>query len=515
MNTQSRRSFLKTTAVVTSTLLFARAAQIQTFTPTGFPEPPDLPLTRLPDGTLRGEITAQVTRTPVDGQTVELYTYNGHFPGPTLRAREGDTLEIHFTNRLPEPTSLHWHGLHISPDIDNPLLEVKPGETHTYTFTVPRGSAGTLWYHPHIHKTVANQVHKGLGGLFIIEGPLDQTPGLKDIATHVLVLKDLHSQNGKVPQPNMLDLMNGMEGSTLLVNGRVNPTLTPTTSPVRLRVLNSSNARYYRLSIPGQVLHLIGTDLGLIEKPTPTTELLLAPGERSEILVAFSGPGTFQLQNLPYDRGLMTMNSMSSTPPDPKMDGMQGMDMKGMDMKDMDMKDMDMNGMEGMHHMGMGQGTKAAGPEVLMTFRVPEGLPEVALPVRLRPIRPLGVFQAFPDRLFELGEDMRTMQFLINGRSFDEDPLVVTVKKDQVEVWDVVNRSDMDHPFHLHTYPFQVVSRNGVKEPFLAFKDTVNVRPGERVRLRVKFADFTGLTVFHCHLLEHEDLGMMGVLKVE
>lgn len=463
----NRRTILKTgLALFPLQALRARAQA-------SFPEPPLLPLKRK-EGVVEARLEAVAKPVQVGDKTVELWTYEGSLPGPTLRLREGERVRLVFRNRLGEVTNLHFHGLPIPPQVDNPFLEIPPGEEQVYEFTVPRGAAGTYWYHPHVHGKVATQLFRGLAGALVVEGPLDALPELRAAEEHLIVLKDLELLGGKVAPHTPMDWMNGKEGSLVLANGALRPTLRPGKGLLRLRLLNASNARYYRLALEGHELVLIATDGGFLTKPVETEEILLAPGERAEVLVALKGPGQYRLLALPYDRGAMGM--------------------------------MHMGGM--MHMMGGGQSRM----EHLLTVSLERAFPKLPLPQALaafKPLTPTG-----PVRRIVLSENMMAGEFFINGQRFDPRRVDLRAQAGQVEVWEVENQGDMDHPFHLHTHPFQVLARNGRPEPFPAWKDTVNIRAGEVVRLAVAMG-FPGKTVFHCHIVEHEDRGMMGVLEVQ
>lgn len=445
-----------------------------------FPTPPLLPLTRAEPGVVEAELTATWADVAVAGAPARLLTYNGSFPGPLLRVREGDHVRLWFTNEMEEVTNLHTHGLHVPPSVDNPFLTVAPGETVLYEFTIPTGSAGTYWYHPHLHGHVSRQLFAGLSGAIVVAGPLDSLARLRRAEEYLLILKDLTLSNGVPAAHSVFDWMNGKEGDLLLVNGALQPVLAPRRGTLRLRLLNASNARYYRLQLEEHQMYLIATDGGFLEAPVGIDELLLAPGERAEVMVQLTREGSFRVLNLPYNRsgGHMMGNS-----------GMMG----------------------GMHGGGIRGDTQT---QTLLTIVAPPAPKTVSLPSRLARIDSIDSNLASVTRQLVLGGGMMGMQFFINGRSFDENRVDVSGRLGNIEVWDIRNRSAMDHPFHLHTYPFQVLSRNGVAEPFVAWKDVVNVRPGESVRIAVPLRDFTGKTVFHCHIVEHEDQGMMGVLEV-
>ncbi|MCL4455636.1 MAG: multicopper oxidase family protein [Deinococcus sp.] len=441
-----------------------------------FPEPPVLKTKMLKPGVLEAEVAAAPSQVNIAGRKATLLTYGGSFPGPTLRVREGDRVRLNFINRLTEVTNLHLHGLHVSPTVDDPLAMIDPGQSRLYEFTVPRGSAGTYWYHPHIHKEVAPQLFAGLAGAIVVEGPLDATPGVKEAEEHLLVLKDFALVGSRIAPHNPMDWMNGKEGNLVLVNGALRPMLRAQKSTLRLRLLNASNARYYRLQLEGHPLYLIATDGGFVEKPVELSELLLAPGERAEVLVRLSKEGNFKLQALPYDRG--------ST-------GMMGM-----------------GGMQNMMSAGPSQ------LETLLTVVAPSKPRPLPLPASFAPLERLDPAKARVTRRVVFSEDMMASRFFINEKAFDAGRVDFTGRLGDLEVWEIENKGDMDHPFHLHTYPFQVLERNGVAEPFRSWKDVVNLKKDDLVRIAVPLRDFGGLSVYHCHIVEHEDRGMMGTLEV-
>lgn len=459
-------------AALPRSLFGARAA--------GF-EPPLLE-TRRSAGLLEARFESVVKPLGVAGQRVSLMTYNATFPGPILRLREGDAVRLTYTNRLPQPSNLHLHGLHISPQVDLPLLEIAPGDSHVYAFELQKGSSGTHWYHPHVHGNVAAQMAAGLSGAMIVSGPMDAMPELVAAEEHLLVLKDLALRGGAVKSHDMMDWMNGQEGALQLVNGQLKPTLRAQKATLRLRLVNASNARYYRLKLEDHPLYLIATDGGFVEKPVMLDELLLAPGERVEVMVQLNREGNFRLQNLPYKRGTMMMGGMG--------------------------------GLSGMGGMNMGGASADAAPSTLLTVVAPNNPKPTPLPTGFASLERLDVSGAAATRRITFSEQMMQAQFFFNKKSFDATRVDFTGKRGTLEVWELHNTSDMDHPFHLHSYPFQIIDRNGVPEPYRAWKDVVNLKKNDLVRIAVPLRDFTGLTVYHCHIVEHEDRGMMGTLEV-
>jgi FtsP/CotA-like multicopper oxidase with cupredoxin domain len=437
------------------------------------------------------ELVASATPGRLPGGPATLLTYNGRSPGPLLEVNAGDQVRLLLRNDLQEPTNLHFHGLHIPPtgSGDNVFLTVPPGGSFSYEFTLAKDHpAGLFYVHPHHHGHSADQVFGGLGGALLVRGDLDRIPEVAAASESVLVLKDFASADGTA-EAGMgmgMERMLGREGPLLTVNGELNPGLAiPSGGLLRLRLLNASNARIYRLALEGHRMVLIATDGGAIATPEALDELLLAPGERADVLVQGNQtPGSYRLLNLPYQRS---------------------------------------------GHMGMGQVADA--PQTLATLNYAGSVAPLPLPKTLIPVAALP--QPERTRRFSLahamGMGMGGMQhgmggggmggggmgFVINGQPFDPDRIDTRVALGSTEDWLIVNDDVMDHPFHLHVNPFQVISRAGRPESQRRWKDTVLVKAGEEVRIRVTFRDFPGRTVYHCHNLDHEDLGLMGVLQIE
>ncbi|HEU4629278.1 MAG TPA: multicopper oxidase family protein [Gemmatimonadaceae bacterium] len=418
-------------------------------------------------------LTAAPTRLALlPGRPTTVYAYDGQVPGPTLELREGDSVVVHFRNALPEPSTIHWHGIHLPFVADgSPFHPVSPGGRHDYVFVIPPGTAGTYWYHPHPHHLTAGQVARGLYGAMVVRAADDPLPAT--LPERLLVLSDNRFRaDGSVDLPDphspegRIDAENGREGDVLFVNGQVRPTFTIRSGEVqRWRVVNTSAARVYRLAIPGHVLLHVGSDGGLFERPREVEEIVLGVGERVELLVRGSAaPGTrAALRALPYDRYIpQTRPADWETPRD------------------------------------------------LLTLQYTDEPPvsPPALPRVLRPVPALDTTAATATRVMVL------TQHLINGRSMDMDRVDVSAPLGGTEIWEVENLVGMDHPFHLHGFRFQVLDRNGVPEPYRSWKDVVNVPKHETARFIVRYDDHPGRWMFHCHILDHEDHGMMGVLEV-
>ncbi|HEX9107108.1 MAG TPA: multicopper oxidase family protein, partial [Longimicrobiales bacterium] len=262
-------------------------------------------------GLVEVEITAAPARIPLlpGSLPANVYAYNGSIPGPTIEAHEGDSVVIHFRNRLPEPTTVHWHGVHLPANADgSPLYPIQPGSDHAYAFRIAAGSAGTYWYHPHADATTTRQVALGLYGAIIVRPANDPLAGVPE---KLLVLSDNRlNPDGSVafPAPGSvqasIDMENGREGDRLFVNGQIMPRIVVASGEVqRWRIVNASAARVYRLALPDQRLLHVGDDGGLFERPVETPSLVLANSERVEVLVRGQAAGAHvALEDLPYDR---------------------------------------------------------------------------------------------------------------------------------------------------------------------------------------------------------------------
>lgn len=442
------------------------------------------------NGRLEVTLKAEAGTVPYGDGTRFAYTYNGTSPGPTLRVRPGDTLVVTLENHLDEPTNLHTHGLHVSPegDSDNVFVRVDPGRSHTYTYVLPTDHRSSLcWYHPHHHGMVAPQLSGGLFGGIIVEDSIDQIPELTASTDRLLVLSDpTVGDSPSVLDVSGMQVMQGREGDLALVNGLRAPAITAAAGSLeRWRILNASPSRYYRLTLDGHRLQVIGADGGRLATPDAVDELLLAPGERTEVLVAPTTAGSFPFRTRGYDRGSPGMGG-----------GMMG-----------------------------GRSTSSTDGQVLATLTVTGSAAAARLPTRLAPATDLDPGTAGSERAIELAMGMGggnggmggggMMSFTINGASFDPNRTNVDVRAGDTEDWVITNTSSMDHPFHLHAWPFRVVDRTAGPPDVPGWKDTVNVPAGATVTIRVPFADITGRTVYHCHILDHEDQGMMGVIHVQ
>ncbi|MDF1585616.1 multicopper oxidase family protein [Marinimicrococcus flavescens] len=396
----------------------------------------------------------------LDGGAARLWAYDGAFPGPLLRLREGESLRLDLENRLDEPTNLHFHGLHVSPEgrADNPFRVVEPGQTAEYEVAIPPGQGGTYWYHPHPHRRQAAQLWRGLAGALIIEHPLDRERPLADCGELVLFIKDLELADGLPASHARGEWSRGKEGAGIYVNGRLDPQLEAPSLRPRLRVVNACNARYARLALEdGRPFHLVALDGHFLERPQPMTSLLVPPAGRADILVPLEAGEPARLVLRPYNRVAMRSPSV---------------------------------------------------PTVIATLLPPRGRARPGLPDGLVPVPALDPAQAARCR-----EVVMAMSYM-GHKGAGCGTAQVQTGLGEMEVWEIRNVDTMDHVFHLHTWYFQVLARNGKAPPFRAWLDTINLRPGERVDIAVPFTGFAGRSMYHCHIAEHADTGMMGHIEV-
>ncbi len=460
----------------------------------GFAQPVEL---SSQNGRLDVTLIAAAGSVPYAGGTRWALTYNGTTPGPTLRVRPGDVLTVTLENRLDAPTNLHTHGLHVSPegDSDNVFVMVDPGQRHIYSYQIPADHpSGTFWYHPHHHGQVARQVFGGMAGVIIVEDALDRLPELAAATARILVLADPNiGATAAVLDVAMMQRMTGREGSAILVNGLPQPRIPARTGTLEhWRIVNASASRYYALRLDGQQLLLVASDGGRLDAPHAIDELVLVPGERAEVLIPVTA-GTHALTTRTVDRGGMGAAGQGA----------------------------------GMGGGGMGRGGAAAtsqNPTVIATLEVTgDATTAAALPTVLRdPADPVpGSVTGTRDVTLSMNMGMGMGgtggdgQFLIDGRTFDANRVDITTRLGTTEDWVIRNTSTMDHPFHLHVWPFRVVERSDGAALPPGWKDTVNVPAGQSVRLRIPFRDLSGKAVYHCHILDHEDLGMMGIIDTQ
>ncbi len=424
--------------------------------------------------------------------------YNGSYLGPTIRLHRGDDVQVAVANALDEGTTVHWHGLIVPGELDGgPHQLVRPGETWRPVLPV-RQPAATLFYHSHVHDRTAEQVYLGLAGVLLVADEKERSLGLPSeygVDDLPLVIQDRQFEDGRLLLPTgMMTTMQGRRGNTILVNGTPNALARVPARRVRLRLVNGSNARIYRLSFEDErVFHWIASEGGLLEAPVELRSLSLAPGERAELLVDFSNGRPATLVTGPDANASMMMGGMGRL-------------------------------REGL------AGAFTSGRQVLLAFEPTGGAGSAApAPSRLAERPPADASRATKRRRFVLNMSMGGMMGggmggmkgggmgsgmgigAINGRAFDMERIDERVRLGDTEIWEVSGEM-MAHPLHVHGVHFQVISRAGrapdVRDQGL--RDTVLVK--EPVELLVHFTQpaVKSPFMYHCHILEHEDNGMMG-----
>lgn len=474
---------------------------------------------------LNGEKTRvwKITGKVITGPSNVLDNNEGTYLAPTLRFKKGQKVRLILNNNLPAQSILHWHGLHVPANMDgNPMYAINHGETYVYEFEI-LNRAGTYFYHSHAHGVTARQVYSGLAGLLIVsddqEQALDLPSGEYDIP---LAIQDrsFDGQNQLVYSANMMQRMQGFLGDRILVNGRPDYVLPVATRAYRLRLVNGSNSRIYKLAWDdGTPMTVIGVDGGLLEKPEQHPYVMMAPGQRRELWVDFSKleiGAERTLRSLQFD-----------------IDTHGGMGMMGR-----------RGGMMGHGMMGHGRGmmggmmpvsTLPSGSDypILKVRVAKKEQGDNTLPKALTPITELQAKNAAnAGKPKTIALSMEHMSALLNGRSYKMDDIqpdeIIPVNSLQLIEFDNGfdggmhgMMMDMPHPMHLHGEQFQVVKRevsSHVTDNYTTvsaglidsgWQDTVLVMPGEKVTILKPFNDFKGLFMYHCHNLEHEDMGMM------
>lgn len=417
------------------------------------------------------------------------YRFNNSFPGPTIRMNRGDSLQTRFNNEIGRESIIHWHGLIVPPEMDGHPKDAISSGSYDYQYTLNQ-RAGTYWYHPHPHRITGEQVYKGLAGFYIIEDEEEKALNLPTGNYEIpLVIQDRRAdESGQIIfNPSMPEqIMTGILGDLILVNGTPTPYREVEPGLYRFRILNGSNARIYNIAFQNDLpFTIIGTDGGLLPEPVEATELLMAPGERADILMDFSGDyrnDRVKLISKPFD--------------------------------------LPSGGMMGMQNMMGGNGPEQGTGFSLVQFRI-EGENSsrnttFSLPDRLsKPDFP-DPSEADNTRTIRLAMEMMTGH-TINGKQFEMERADEQVKQGDTEIWEFVNESNFPHPMHMHAVQFKVLERSGSRGLIpseTGWKDTVLVMPGERVRVIMKFDAPKGLYVYHCHNLEHEDNGMMANFEI-
>jgi FtsP/CotA-like multicopper oxidase with cupredoxin domain len=400
-----------------------------------------------------------------DQKTIKAWGFNNTLPGPVIKAKKGDTVVVTVKNNLTESTVIHWHGVRLEATMDGTdevQTPIKPGESFEYRFHLP--DAGTFWYHAHKNET--EQMEKGMYGSLIVEvetDPIFDNERVFMIDDMKLTSQNQFKKHGVVGR--WIERHDGREGETLLLNGREGLVIDMHAGQTeRWRFTNSASARYFRLHLSGKKFNILATDGGLLTNLKEVSEILLVPGERVDIVAGpFAEGETFAIESLPYNR--MTFLK--------------------------------------------------AKRQTFATVKVKDFKESVvSIPETLRDIEPLATQDTAITRKVKLsvGPSLKNgIDFLVNNELHHSDR---PVNIGELQVWEVSNTSLMDHPFHLHGFFFQVIDVNGVAPEYLAWKDTVNLPPKSKVKIAWIPDNRPGKWMYHCHILEHHEAGMMGHFEV-
>jgi FtsP/CotA-like multicopper oxidase with cupredoxin domain len=390
--------------------------------------------------------------------------YNGSLVGPTLLINPGDRVELSLVNSLDEPTNLHFHGLHVSPsgDSDNVFRQVNPGETAKYTIEISvNHPPGTFWYHSHQHGLAYKQVSQGLSGLIVVDGLTDLLPkSLQESKQRTFAIKDFQVENGSDTT------------SIRTVNGKINPELSIDRGETQLwRLSNIGSETFYNIVLPDHIFYVIAEDGMPVWRVWNGEQLLLPSGKRYDVLV--TGNGT-SANSIDTEIGKYPLTALS-------------------------------------YHQGC-----VICPEVtLATLNVSgTNITTKEMPSSLIPPYDLNDLPVDRNRTLIFTSVVEENRYMINGNVFDPMRIDQLVQLGDIEEWTLMSMDDDEHPFHIHVNDFQVMSVNGQPYDAHGLQDTVMIPPHGEVVIRIPFKDFEGKFVYHCHILFHEDGGMMGVVKV-
>lgn len=417
---------------------------------------------------------------------------NGDILAPTIILNKGDSVNFSVLNQLADTTTIHWHGLHVSPENDGgPHTYMTPSSTWNPSFKV-LDKAATYWYHPHLHHKTNKHVSLGIAGLIIVRDSVEsqlslpRTYGIDDIPI-VVQTKDFDASNQVVVHSNSDDI--------IMANATIDAEVDVPAQIIRVRLLNGSSQRAFNVGLTNnQNFYQIASDGGLLATPYQTTRLLLSPGERAEILIDFTGKNGDSVE----------LKSFASELPN----GIYGATTPGM------MTAMTLNG----YSPNPLNGTNFK----ILKFKIkPQNSSAItSIPISLETVTPWSTSSVNTTRSLTfspaaMGINQLNGTFLINNVSFDMTTINYTIPLNNVEIWEITNQSAIAHPFHIHDVQFYILTRNGVAPPLneRGRKDVVLVKPQEVVRFITKFETFSNSNVpymYHCHLLRHEDDGMMG-----
>lgn len=430
-----------------------------------FTEPPQV---HSRNGELKVTLDAKRELIDVSGSPIQAQPFNGKLVGPTLHVKPGDTMNVTIRNATSEKTNIHYHGMHVSPKgrSDNVFRVFHPGQTVKSIVKVPLGhSPGTYWYHVHLHGLTEEQVMGGMSGLLIVDGLKNLLPKpLQNVEERQLAVRDVqHDGDSIVMDAADIDTT---KPTTRLINGLLLPKMSLKSGETQLwRIANVGADIFYDVQLTGHRLHVIAEDGSPVWRVWSRRHLVLAPGKRYDVLVQGGAPGDYQFRTVKYDEGFQLL-------PTTKL-----------------------------------ASVKVTGPRATKRAKLPRTLDTPSQPVAGRKVT--------RKRTFTFSFDFKSEMFArINGEAFNPDMAPVAPVLGTVEEWTLRNSTDEDHPFHIHVNDFQVMKVNGRPYKAPGLQDVVIIPKHGSVVIRNPFQDYTGYFVFHCHILGHEDGGMMRTVEV-
>jgi suppressor of ftsI len=424
---------------------------------------------RSQNGELNVTLEARETQVRLGKDLIHGATYNGVYGGPVLRLNPGDVLHLRLVNHLPQATNMHFHGLAVSPQGhgDNAMHMVGPGETWDYVIPIPKDHPpGVYWFHTHAHSFAERQLMGGLSGTLVIEGFQDEVPATKPLRERLFALKEFSPDRkgdlNRVPKPFNRDVKT--------INGQLMPRIDIQPGETQLWRFSDQTANtYFRLRLEGHAFTVVGRDSQPVAQPERVPELMLGPAQRADVLVTAGPAGAYKL-----------ISETTSTGPVGDIFPSQNMALM------------------------------ASAHDPAQPAPAPLG------PIEVAAAKPIPGDRIDAQRTIIFSEDPVTGLFFINHATFDHTRVDLKVPLGSIEEWTVRNSSGELHTFHIHQVKFQVISLNGQPVPYDGLVDTVNVPIHGELKIRLAFTDpkIVGRFMYHCHILEHEDKGMMAQIEV-